>query len=114
MNKPTLPAITAALVVWAAQIAPAVSQNQPASEPSGSPEPNRTTEQSGGSSAFGTAQRTGRFVSADEVRDRLTQLGYSNISELRQAHNGWEANATKDGRAVALTFNPHTGVVSYR
>jgi hypothetical protein len=51
-------------------------------------------------------------MSADEVRQKLQQQGYSEVSDLRYTGSKWEAKATKDGRSVSLHFAPYSGEVS--
>lgn len=85
-----------------------------ASMPPGAEGPSSTTEPTGGTSAFETAKRTGRLMSAEEVQEKLQQQGYSKVSDLRQVGDKWEAEVTKDGRSVSLLFDPYSGEISTR
>jgi hypothetical protein len=61
-----------------------------------------------------TAEQSGQMMTADHVRQKLQQQGYSNVSDLRQEGDKWAGKATKDGRSITFHFDPHSGEVSTR
>ncbi|MBV9153231.1 MAG: hypothetical protein JO204_15810 [Alphaproteobacteria bacterium] len=50
-------------------------------------------------------------TTAAAARDRLKELGYSRISQLKQSgQSGWEALARRNNRAVRVTLDPEGSV----
>lgn len=64
-----------------------------------------------GATTSGTNMPVGQVLSEDEIREKLKQEGYTEITELRQQGPSYEAKAMKDGRNVNLTVDARTGSV---
>lgn len=54
---------------------------------------------------------TGQVLNEDEIRQKLREEGYQEVTELRLQGPSYEAKAVKDGRSVNLTVDARTGSV---
>lgn len=53
----------------------------------------------------------GLVLSEDEIRQRLREEGYPEVTELRLQGPSYEAKAVRDGRTVNLTVDARTGSI---
>jgi uncharacterized membrane protein YkoI len=53
----------------------------------------------------------GHVLSEDEIRQKLREEGYPEVTELRLQGPSYEAKAVKDGRNVNLTVDARTGSI---
>ncbi len=53
----------------------------------------------------------GHVLNEDQIRQKLQEEGYSEVTELRLQGPSYEAKATKDGRNVNLTVDARTGSI---
>jgi len=59
--------------------------------------------------AADTAKGSGLF-GADEARQHLMHLGYTNVSQLqRDAHGNWTGTAVKDGKTIPVAVSVKPG-----
>ena len=40
-----------------------------------------------------------------QAKGRIAKAGYTNVSDLKKTDLGWQGNATKDGKSVAITLD---------
>lgn len=74
--------------------------------------PSQTAPGSGAMSNPGqVVPQTGRVLSEDEIRGKLREEGYPEVTELRLQGPSYEAKAVKDGRKVNLTVDARTGSI---
>jgi hypothetical protein len=79
--------------------------------PSASP-PNPGSSDSGSSS--GVVTRPGPVMSADEIKARLQEEGYTEVTDLMLQGPSYEAKAQKDARKYNLTVDARTGAIRSR
>jgi len=74
-----------------------------------------TPDQSPGRTPPGAASppipSAGQVLNEDQIRQKLREEGYSDVTELRLQGPSYEAKATKDGRRVNLTVDARTGSI---
>jgi uncharacterized membrane protein YkoI len=58
--------------------------------------------------------RPGPVMSADEIKARLQEEGYTDVSDLVLQGPSYEAKAQKDGRRFNLTVDARTGAIRSR
>ncbi len=63
------------------------------------------------SSPSQTVPQPGLVLSEDEIRQKLREEGYPEVTELRLQGPSYEAKAVKDGRNVNLTVDARTGSI---
>jgi uncharacterized membrane protein YkoI len=81
----------------------ATAQTPPASAPEG------------GKSTIGTPlPQPGQVLSEGEIKAKLQEEGYTEVSELRLQGPSYEAKAVKDGRKYNLTVDARTGNIRSR
>jgi hypothetical protein len=56
----------------------------------------------------------GPVLSAEEIKERLQQEGYTEITDLVAQGPSYEAKAQKDGRRYNLTVDARTGAIRSR
>lgn len=100
MGKST--AVRALVAIAIAALMPSPGQAQPSApeQPSGRAAPNSPPLPS-----------AGEVLNEDQIRQKLLEEGYSEVTELRLQGPSYEAKATKDGRNVNLTVDARTGSV---
>ncbi len=52
------------------------------------------------------------WISLDAAAAKLSEAGYTGVRKLKADDGQWEAKAVKDGRAVEVRVDPHSGAVS--
>ena len=102
----------------------AVRTNEPSSSATSSNDKNSSTGTSGTStsssdstqSASGSAaannSQSGTKLSESQVRNQLRESGYSNIRDLRQSGDNFQATADKNGRSMRVTIDAKTGAMT--
>jgi hypothetical protein len=80
-----------------------------AQAPSGAPP--AQTPGSGATSPSQTVPQPGLVLNEDEIRKKLREEGYAEVTELRLQGPSYEAKAVKDGRNVNLTVDARTGSI---
>jgi hypothetical protein len=63
------------------------------------------------SSPSQTIPQPGKVLSEDEIREKLREEGYLEVTELSLQGPSYEAKAVKDGRTVNLTVDARTGSI---
>ena len=63
------------------------------------------------SSPSQTVPQPGLVLSEDEIRQKLREEGYAEVTELRLQGPSYEAKALRDGRNVNLTVDARTGSI---
>jgi uncharacterized membrane protein YkoI len=63
------------------------------------------------SSPSQTVPQPGQVLSEDEIRAKLREEGYLEVTELSLQGPSYEAKAVKDGRRVNLTVDARTGSI---
>lgn len=66
------------------------------------------------SQSTGTAQsgaQTGGAMGEEEIRSRLRDQGFADVTDLRLEGEAYQATAMKDGKLVTLQIDPKTGQV---
>jgi hypothetical protein len=58
-----------------------------------------------------TMPQPGQVLSEDEIRQKLREEGYLEVTELRLQGPSYEAKAVRDGRNVNLTVDARTGSI---
>lgn len=51
------------------------------------------------------------WISMDQAAQKITEAGYADVRKLEADDGHWEAKATKNGKAVEVHVDPHSGVV---
>jgi hypothetical protein len=59
-------------------------------------------------------QPGGRSVTEAELRQELEDLGFKNVTDIKQKGSTIEAKAMKDGRRVSLNIDTNTGKITAR
>ena len=91
-------AIAVALTV----LGPALALAQGNQSPSGSAPPERASP---------PVPTAGEVLNEQQIRDKLREEGYAEVTELRLQGPSYEAKATRDGREVNLTVDARTGSI---
>jgi hypothetical protein len=81
--------------------------------PTASP-PNPGSSDSGSSNSSGVVTQPGPVMSADEIKARLQEEGYTEVTDLMLQGPSYEAKAQKDGRKYNLTVDARTGAIRSR
>jgi len=81
------------------------SQQTPPANPGG---------QSGSGTSGGVVTQPGPVMSPDEIKARLQEEGYTDVSDLVLQGPSYEAKAQKDGRRFNLTVDARTGAIRSR
>lgn len=92
-------AIAAAIVLSGVSVV--LGQGTPDQRPGGAPP----------SAASPPIPSAGQVLDEDQIRQKLREEGYSEVTELRLQGPSYEAKATKDGRSVNLTVDARTGSI---
>jgi hypothetical protein len=100
MNRALIAALAAALTATAA-----VGQT-----PSSPPSAPRGNSQGSGA----VIPQPGPVMSEGEIKDRLKEEGYTEVTELQLQGPSYEAKALKDGRKYNLTVDARTGAIRSR
>ena len=100
MNRTLAATLAAGLIVT-----PAVAQ-----APAGSSGPSGTT----GQAPTQVVPQTGPVMSEAEIKARLAEEGYTEVTELQLQGPSYEAKALKDGRKYNLTVDARTGNIRSR
>jgi hypothetical protein len=58
-----------------------------------------------------TVPQPGKVLGEDEIRQKLREEGYTEVTELRLQGPSYEAKAIKDGRNINLTVDARTGSI---
>jgi Peptidase propeptide and YPEB domain len=85
------------IVLAVSLIAPSVAAQAPSGAPPASPSQ--------------TVPQPGHVLNEDEIRQKLREEGYAEVTELRLQGPSYEAKAVKDGRNVNLTVDARTGSI---
>lgn len=101
-----LSAIIAAATLGLSAAAFAQTSTPSTQTPSAAPPAGHTTTKSG--------TTTGKTMSEADVRKELESQGYTRISDLKKKGNHYEAKGMKDGKAVSLNVDAHSGKVVAR
>lgn len=104
MNRARAAALAAGLFVT-----PAVAQT-PSTAPPTSPGAGQTNGQAPGQ----VVPQTGPVMSEAEIKARLAEEGYTEVTELHLQGPSYEAKALKDGRKFNLTVDARTGNIRSR
>lgn len=67
-----------------------------------------------GSASEGVVMQPGPVMSADEIKARLQEEGYTEVTDLLLQGPSYEAKAQKDGRKFNLTVDARTGAIRSR
>ena len=51
-------------------------------------------------------------MSEEEIRDRLKDQGFADVTGLRREGDAYQATAKTDGKLVTLRIDPNTGEVT--
>jgi hypothetical protein len=51
------------------------------------------------------------WMTKEQVMEKLTAAGYSNITDLEADDGHWEGQGMKDGTIMEFHVNPHTGAL---
>jgi Peptidase propeptide and YPEB domain len=81
-----------------------------AQAPSGAP-PAQAPGSGATSSPSQTVPQPGLVLNEDEIRQKLREEGYAEVTELRLQGPSYEAKAVKNGRNVNLTVDARTGSI---
>ena len=100
MNRAVVATLAAGLLAT-----PAVAQ-----APSGSTETNGSNSQA----PTQVVPQTGPVMSEADIKARLAEEGYTDITELQLQGPSYEAKAQKDGRKYNLTVDARTGNIRSR
>jgi hypothetical protein len=87
---------------------PAFGQSQP------SPPANPGGQEGSSGSSGGVVTKPGPVMSVDEIKARLQEEGYTDVSDLVLQGPSYEAKAQKDGRRFNLTVDARTGAIRSR
>lgn len=52
------------------------------------------------------------WMSLEQAASKLAEAGYGNVRKLKADDGHWEAKAVKDGRAVEVKLDPHSGAIT--
>jgi hypothetical protein len=75
-------------------------------------QPATPTPGSGATSAPSqTVPQPGKVLGEDEIRQKLREEGYTEVTELRLQGPSYEAKAIRDGRNINLTVDARTGSI---
>jgi hypothetical protein len=58
-----------------------------------------------------TVPQPGKVLGEDEIRQKLREEGYTEVTELRLQGPSYEAKAIRDGRNINLTVDARTGSI---
>lgn len=86
-------------------VTPAVAQ-----APSGSP----GSSENGSQAPTQVVPQTGPVMSETDIKARLAEEGYTEVTELQLQGPSYEAKALKDGRKYNLTVDARTGNIRSR
>jgi uncharacterized membrane protein YkoI len=65
-----------------------------------------------GSAALARADQPGTdWMPADQVKQKLMQSGYSQITELKADDGRWEGEGVKNGKKMDFHADPKTGAI---
>jgi hypothetical protein len=101
MLKPT--AIAAVLALSASSLA--VAQTSPPTSPTSPPTSPRAAPPAGGATGGSGSTRPPRELTEADIKPGLEGLGYSDVTEVKQARNGFTAKAKRDGQPVELEID---------
>jgi|UniRef100_Q07QG0 hypothetical protein len=65
-----------------------------------------------GSASLASADQPGAdWMPAEQVKQKLTQAGYSQINELKADDGRWEGEGVKNGTKMEFHADPKTGAI---
>jgi hypothetical protein len=66
-----------------------------------------------GIAGYASADQPGSdWMSKEQVTEKLTVAGYSNITGLEADDGHWEGKGTKDGKIMEFHVDPHSGALT--